>query len=72
MADILKNKAKYEYIVSQVVLKKKARKCKMKNLDELESVINFQAEKGYFLDAMSTTLIKPKKIHYTLVFKKEK
>ena len=44
-----------QYVVLQVTLKEKFLGTSSKNLDELESVINNQAAKGYRLHTISTS-----------------
>ena len=45
-----------KYVVLQVTLKEKLIGTSSKNLSELEDVINKQADKGYRLHTISTTL----------------
>lgn len=65
-----------QYVILQVVLKEKFIGSGSKNLSELESVVNQQAEKGYRLHTISTASSGSKgwsggdRIQATLVFER--
>lgn len=65
-----------KYVVLQVTLKEKLIGTASKNIDELQTVINEQAKKGYRLlslstaSARSTGLFKGDRIQATAVFEK--
>jgi len=67
-----------KYEVLQVVLKEELIGTGSRNLSELESVLNRQAEKGYRLHSMSTTssgskgLLGGDRIQATLIFEKNR
>ena len=69
MTKLTDTETKSKYVVSQVVLKRRLFRSKLKRIERLESVINYQELKGYELDSIVTTHMKVRKVHYTLVFK---